>query len=122
MTGAVTLESRPIGWLRGPAFDLTLVVGSVLVALTPILFVHIKPDLFGTLFVANMWLLGFHHVVATFTRIAFDKQSLKENRFLVFALPLLLFAVVAGLGYGIGRWFLASIYFYSLTFHYTRQS
>jgi hypothetical protein len=38
--------------------------------------------LYPILLLADLWLLGYHHVVATYTRLAFDTQSLRRNRFL----------------------------------------
>ena len=70
----------------------------------------------------DLWLLGYQHVIATFTRLAFDRQSLKEYRFLVFVLPLIVFFVTFMLAWSIGVWVIASIYLYWQWFHYTRQS
>jgi len=67
-------------------------------------------------------LLGYHHVIATFTRLAFDRNSLRQNRFLIFYLPPAVFAVTFMLGWAVGVWVIASIYLYWQWFHYTRQS
>jgi len=120
--GAITKPSVSTGWLRAPAFDLSFIVGTTALALGTTAFLLNHPALFAPVFILNMWLLGFHHVVATFTRICFDRQSLRQYWPLVTVLPPVLFAVVCAIGFGPGQWLLATIYFYWQAFHYARQS
>ena len=70
----------------------------------------------------DLFLLGYHHVIATYTRLGFDSKSLIENRVLMFYLPpaVLLSVVVLAL---IGQvWVIATIYLHWQWYHYTRQS
>ncbi len=113
---------RAVGWLRGPEFDLTFIGGLAALALGSAAVLSINPNLFPAIFVANMWVLGFHHVVATFTRTAFDRPSFAQYRNLVVGLPPVLLVAVVTLGFGVGQWILATIYLYWQTFHYARQS
>lgn len=113
---------RHTGWLRNNSFDISFVWGVALIALLSGVTVITHPELFHWVLLADLWLLGYHHVIATFTRLAFDTESLREYRFYVFGLPLIVFGVTFALAWGIGLWVVATIYFYWQWFHYTRQS
>ncbi len=120
---AATLPSREASdWLYSPGFDRVFILGVPALALLVGAYVVQQPDHFQWVLALNLWLLGYHHVIATFTRIAFDRQSLEENRFFVFGLPLLVFAGTLGLAYGVGVWAVSTLYLYWQWFHYTRQS
>jgi hypothetical protein len=81
-----------------------------------------NPSLFAPVLMLDIWLLGQHHVISTFTRLSFSKGDLARHRFLVFHLPFIVLAGVIAAGLGIGWWILGSTYFYWQWFHYTRQS
>jgi hypothetical protein len=81
-----------------------------------------RPELFGLILMLDLWLLGYHHVIATFTRIAFDRESFREHRFLIFFLPLIVFGATAFVALSVGIWMISSVYLYWQWFHYTRQS
>ena len=110
------------GWVRNPGFDLTYVAGISLVAIAAGGIVIANPRLFPVVFVLNAWLLGYHHVVATFTRLTFDRESFDRHRFLITWLPLIVLAGVFGLCLLFGGWILTTIYLYWQWWHYTRQS
>ncbi|MBT5074823.1 MAG: hypothetical protein HOJ34_01825 [Kordiimonadaceae bacterium] len=109
-------------WLRNPGFDLMFIVGLAVIAIASGFIVVARPELFGFILFLDLWLLGYHHVISTYTRLCFDKESFKEHRFVLFVLPILVFTCVAGLGIGVGLWTITSIYLYWQWFHYTRQS
>jgi len=109
------------GWLRGPAFDMGFIVGIALLALASGAAVVVEPSLLLPILFLDVWLLGYHHVVATFTRLCFDRASARRHRFLLFGLPPLLLVAVIALAAGVGVWILATIYLYWQWFHYTRQ-
>lgn len=120
-----TTEQAPtpaMGWLRGPAFDSVFVVGTALLAIASGFAVVSSPQLFVPILVINLWLFGYQHVIATFTRLCFDQESLRAHRFLVFGLPFLVLAAVAAASSLFGFWVLATVYFYWQWFHYSRQS
>ncbi len=119
---ATIAESNPHGWIRGPGFDLTLIAGVAVLALAFGAAVVLQPDWFLVLLVLDLWLLGYPHVIATFSRISFDTSDLRENRFLVLGLPWIVFAATIALGSVAGLWALATTYLYWQWFHYTRQS
>ena len=122
MASVLTLQPHRAGWLRGPAFDLTYVAGIGSVAILSGWFVAANPRLFPVIFILNAWLLGYHHVISTFTRLTFDTESFREHRFLITWLPLIVLTCVAVLCAVFGGWILTTIYLYWQWWHYTRQS
>ena len=112
----------PGGWLRSKTFDLNLIATVTVVALLFGLSALAVPNLFGVILFLDLWLLGYHHVVSTFTRLVFDRASFQEHRFLVIQLPLIVIAVTFLVVWQIGLWVLPTVYLYWQWFHYTRQS
>lgn len=119
---ATLLPAPGRGWLRDASFDSLFIGGVAALALLSTAVVVWKPGLFTLVVVADMWLLGFHHVISTFTRLAFDKESFRTHRFLVVALPLIVLTAAVALVAVFGGWILATTYLYWQWFHYTRQS
>jgi len=109
------------GWLRSPGFDLGLIFGTTALGLLAGLCVALQPTWLPWVLVLDFWLLGYHHVVATFTRLVFDKASLAEHRWLVTWLPPLVAIATCALALGVGTWALIATYFYWQAWHYTRQ-
>lgn len=122
MAAVLTLSMPRAGWLRGPAFDLTYVAGISLLAALAGGLVVTNPKLFPAVFLLNSWLLGYHHVISTFTRLTFDRDSFNEHRFLITWLPLIVLTVVFAACALFGGWILTTIYLYWQWWHYTRQS
>lgn len=122
MSSVLTLNSPRAAWLRGTKFDLTFIAGITSLALLSGLFVSSNPKLFPAVFVLNGWLLGYHHVVSTFTRLTFDRDSFNQHRFLITQLPFLVLFVVALACAFFGKWILTTLYLYWQWWHYTRQS
>ena len=110
------------GWLRNPLFDLTFIVGVAGLAICAGLVVLHAPSLFGPILIANLWLLGYHHVVSTYTRLAFDRASFLEHKSLVLYLPIFVAAVVSGLVALGSLWLVPTIYLHWQWYHYVRQS
>jgi hypothetical protein len=121
-SAAATVGAPPAAWLRGPAFDLTFIFGAMLAALVSGGLVLHEPKWFGMVLFVDLWVFGYHHVIATFTRLCFDTDSFRRHRFLVLVLPLLVTAVCISAGLLYGRVVLATAYLYWQWFHYTRQS
>lgn len=115
-------ENRTAGWLRNAKFDFWFIAGITIIGIVSGLIVTMYPALFLPILLLDIWLLGYQHVVSTYTRLCFDKKSFQENKFLVVWLPLICFAAVTLIGKTAGIWALTSIYFYWQWFHYTRQS
>ncbi len=115
-------DAIPVGWLRGRDFDLCFILGIVALGLVSAWVVIEEPRLLIPVVLADQWLLGYHHVVSTYTRLCFDRESLAAHRFIVFQLPFLVLAGVLALAIGFGLWTLPTLYFYWQWFHYSRQS
>nr|AXM43050.1 hypothetical protein [Myxococcus sp.] len=110
------------GWVRNPRFDLLFIVGTAGLGCVFALAALAKPSLFPLLLTIDVWLLGYHHVVSTFTRLGFDGESRQQHRFHIWVLPLLVFTVTFTVYKLAGVWPLMSIYFYWQGWHYLRQS
>ena len=122
MAIATSPDTTAPGWLRSRSFDLTFIVGVAALAIASGWLVVNDPRLFAPILLLDLWLLGYHHVIATYTRLCFDRVSFREHRFLLFGLPFLVLGATVALAYGIGLWTLTTIYLYWQWFHYTRQS
>lgn len=118
---AAARPGRP-GWLRSPSFDLIFILGLPALALGAGAVVIAQPALFLPVLLLDLWVLGYHHVVSTWTRLCFDGASFARHRFLILWLPLIVLAAVSALVLGLGAWTVATIYFYWQWFHYARQS
>lgn len=132
MTGA-TEAARPslaaalpgigtLGWVRSAAFDTTLILGVLAIALATGAALYVNPAWFPLLLFVDLWVLAFHHVIATFTRLTFDTESLRRHAFLVFGAPPIVGAAVLGAYFVLGTEAIMTLYFYWQWFHYTRQS
>jgi hypothetical protein len=82
----------------------------------------IEPSWFWPVLFLDVWMLGYTHVVSTFTRLAFDRQSFRQHRFLLIPLPVLVAGGTIALAFVVGPWLVSSVYLYAQWFHYTRQS
>ena len=118
---ALPLVAAPRTYIRSWEFDATLLLAPLATGLTAALVVTADPRLYPYLLLADLWLLGYHHVVATYTRLAFDSRSLRRNRFL--ALDLLFLVMMGSLAVALtaGAWVIASAFLYLQWFHYMRQ-
>ena len=122
MEATIANPKPKAGWLRNPLFDLSFIAGIALIALASVAAVIAQPNLFLPILLLDLWFLGYHHVISTYTRLCFDRKSTRENRFFLIGLPPIVIAVVFSLAYGVGLWSIATIYFYWQWLHYTRQS
>ncbi len=118
----VTAATIQPGWLRRPAFDMNFIGGVTVLALAAGLAGMVEPRLFAWVLFFDVWLLGYHHVVSTFTRLAFDSDSFRQHRFLVIHLPVVVVVATLGAIWAFGIWVLPTAYLYWQWFHYTRQS
>ena len=73
--------ARQSGVIYTTTFDRTLLIGPALAGLLVGGAAAAEPRLYLPLLFADLWLLGYHHVVATYTRMAFDRGSLTRHRF-----------------------------------------
>jgi len=110
------------GWLRSREFDLGFIAAIAGVALLSGFAVSMNPKLLVPIMLADLWLLGYHHVVSTFTRLAMDRESFRAHRFIVLYLPFIVLAAVSMMAAGLGLWSIVTLYLYWQWFHYARQS
>ena len=109
-------------WLCNPRFDLSFIVGIPALACLTGLIVIAQPHLFTPILIFDLWFLGYHHVVSTYTRLCFDRKSLSEHWPLLAGLLPVVALVTLAAAYALGLWIIVSVYFYWQWFHYTRQS
>ncbi len=113
--------ATPRTYIRSREFDSTLLLAPIFAGSAAALAVTADPRLYPFLLVADLWLLGYHHVVATYTRLAFDTQSLRRNRVLAVDLLVGVTLVTLGVAMTAGAWVIASAFLYLQWFHYMRQ-
>src|SRR5215510_4609629 len=70
-TGKVSLRVART-CIKSEAFDLGLLILPLATGLAAAGAVLSNPTLFPVLLLADLWLLGYHHVVATYTRLTFS--------------------------------------------------
>lgn len=119
-----TSEFAPLEWkwLRSRDFDLAFILGIPSVSLATIAIILQAPQLFWTVLAVDLWVFGYHHVIATYTRLCFDRQSFRNSRFLIFGLLPMVAIATGAVAMLVGVWAIVSIYFYWQWFHYGRQS
>ena len=117
----VSLHAAPRACIKSETFDITLLILPLATGLGAAAAVLANPALFALVLVADLWLLGYHHVVATYTRLAFTKDTLRRNRFLAVDLLLLMTAATLALAFTAGAWVIATAFLYLQWFHYMRQ-
>ncbi|MEM6414829.1 MAG: hypothetical protein AAF720_09275 [Pseudomonadota bacterium] len=122
MTSATATITNTPKWIKDARFDRIFIFGLPTIAILSACVIAVKPSLFTPILLVDLWLLGYHHVVSTYTRLCFDKQSFQEHRFLltwlipIVAIPTILIALTFGVVA------IVTIYFYWQWWHYTRQS
>ncbi len=119
---AIAETALAAGWLKARSFDLRFILGTAGLALGSAAAVASAPRLFPIVLLADLWLLSYPHVAATFTRLCFDRQGFERHHLLVTVLPSFVLIGTAGLSFAGGVWLSMSVYFYWQWFHYTRQS
>ena len=119
----IAASPRPkAGFLLNTGFDQVFILGLPVFALISGLVVIQRPELFPYVFAMDLWLFGYHHVIATFTRLCFDRDSTRQHQFLLFWLPPIILAATLAVGLGVGIWLIGTVYLYWQWFHYARQS
>ena len=118
---AIPDVATPRTYIRSREFDSTLLLAPIFAGLAAALVVTADPRLYPFLLVADLWLLGYHHFIATYTRLAFDTTSLRRNRFLAVDLLVLVTLGTLALAITAGAWVIASAFLYLQWFHYMRQ-
>lgn len=108
--------------LTDPAFNRFFILGTGSAALILGLLAMTSPTMFMAVLLIDIWLFANPHIIATFSRIAFDRVHAKKHWFLLYTLPfvVLIGVTIAALAYGVEGLF--TFYFIAQTYHVTRQS
>src|SRR5262245_31891000 len=122
MTTAVGQTFADLPWIRNARFDLPFIIGIVAVAAATGSTIIMVPQLFWPVLSLDLWFLGYHHVISTYTRICFDKKCFREHGVLVYGLLPAVAAITLLVAWQVGVWVIVSVYFYWQWWHYTRQS
>jgi hypothetical protein len=124
MSALVSSYPRPLRWtwLRSAQFDLFFILGILGLGLGTGAVVIAWPHLFVPVLILDLWFLGYHHVISTYTRLCFDRKSFESSRFLVFGLLPMVAVATLLVAASAGLWVIVSTYFYWQWFHYARQS
>lgn len=117
--GVAAVSAR---WIRSRRFDLCLVAGTAALGIAAGVAAVTERAVIVPLIAADLWLLAYPHVVATYTRLCFDRASLRQHLGLVTWLPVVVLLATLALAGAFGAWILTSTYFYWQWWHYTRQS
>jgi hypothetical protein len=122
-TATLTLPtSTEPSYLKSRRFDFFFVYGIPAFALLLGAYVLVNPHSFTNVLYYDLLLLGYHHVISTYTRLVFDVQSAKEHWLLLIPLPIAVAAAVTLVAINWGVAAIATIYLYWQWYHYTRQS
>lgn len=122
MTAKTANPAVDFPWLRGPGFDIMLIIGTFILGVSLAVVTLLSPNLLWPIILVNLWLFGYHHVISTYTRLCFDKESFSQSKFLIFGLiPIVVVSTLAVAKF-VGVWAIFTIYFYWQWWHYTRQS
>jgi len=117
----VTAPAAPRTFIKSEAFDTALLTLPLVTGLAAATVVVGDARLFTAVLIADLWLLGYHHVIATYTRLALGSGGFDRTRFLAVDLLLLVTAATLALVFTAGAWVVASAFLYLQWFHYTRQ-
>ena len=121
-TAAQCVRRRSPAWLRNAQFDGAFIGGGVGLALLSATAIVIEPSLFYPILLLDMWVLGYHHVIATFTQLGFDRASFQKRRgLIVHLLPTVALATLL-VAWQVGLWVIVTLYFYWQWWHYARRS
>lgn len=117
---AANVAPRPL--LRSPGFDGLFLVVFPLVAVACGVAASVDHRLFVPLLTLDLWLLGYHHVGATFTKLLGDPDTRRNNVGLWTWLPIAVVAATTLVAAGTAPWLIATVYLHWQWYHYTRQS
>lgn len=109
-------------YLKSARFDRMFVLGIPLLALAAGALALGFPGYFFLILSLDLALLGYHHVISTYTRLLFDLKSARQHWALLIPLPLAVFGAVYLLARYAGVAAIATIYLHWQWYHYTRQS
>ncbi len=107
---------------RTPSFDLFFIVLIPLMGISAGLIAGIDAQSYELVLSLNLFFLGFHHVISTYTRLGVSQLNTNETRFLTLVLPFLVLGFVVSSALMDVVWLIPTIYLHWQWWHYTRQS
>ena len=107
---------------RTPLFDVFFIVLIPLLGMSAALIASVSEITYEMVLSLNLFFLGFHHVISTYTRLGVSQLNTNETRFLTLILPFLVLAFVASCALLDEIWLIPTIYLHWQWWHYTRQS
>jgi hypothetical protein len=116
-----TAMTAPI-YMRSAHFDRLFVLGIPLFALAVGALALGYPGYFMLILSLDLALLGYHHVISTYTRLLFDLKSARQHWVLLLPLPVAVLAFTCLLLSWGGPAAVATLYLHWQWYHYTRQS
>ena len=109
-------------YLRNARFDFFFVIGIPVFGVFIALLALTYPRYFDLILSLDLALLGYHHVISTYTRLIFDLKSAREHWKLLIPLPIAVICAVFMIVKLYGIPVVATIYLHWQWYHYTRQS
>jgi hypothetical protein len=109
-------------YMRNARFDRLFVLGIPMLALAVGALALGFPQYFLLILTLDLGLLGYHHVISTYTRLLFDLKSARQHWLLLVPLPLVVLGAVVLLAHWAGVAAIATVYMHWQWYHYTRQS
>ena len=121
--GSTTAADVPLrrSFVWNQNFDTALLCAPVSLGLLAAAFVTALPQLYAAVVLADLWFLGYHHVISTYTRLGFSVRGLRLNRFLAIDLLVVIVLATTALAFTAGAWLVATAFLYLQWFHYMRQ-
>src|SRR4026207_1434788 len=124
-----TLDGAPYGgtatapraFVWNESFDATLLVAPLALGLLAAAVVTANPAIYAAVVRGDLWFLGYHHVVSTYTRLGFSSRGLLRNRFLALDLLVVIVLATTLLAFTAGAWGVAPAFLYRRWFHYMRR-
>jgi hypothetical protein len=113
--------TQPRTFVWNDTFDATLLLAPISLGLLAAALVSANPAMYAAVVLADLWFLGYHHVVSTYTRLGFSARSLLRNRFLAVDLLVVIVLATIALAFTAGAWVVATAFLYLQWFHYMRQ-
>ena len=95
-----------------PGSTSSLVLGAPALAFLSGAVIVYEPSWFYPILIVDLWVLGYHHVIATFTRLCFDRASYEERRWMILYLVPAVAAATVLLAWLVGIWAVVTVYFY----------
>ena len=107
---------------RSPIFDTFFIAFLPFFAISVASIANISSELYELIFYINIFFLGYHHVISTYTRLGVSHLNSSETRFLTLVLPVIVVTLVVLCVFINSVWLISTIYLHWQWWHYTRQS